>query len=193
MTAAPPDDDQAGLHPLLAARWSPRRFDPDATLTREQLRPLLQAARWAPSSGNTQPARFAVTLRGEPGHARLVEALSRGNRSWAPRAAALLVAVAGEADEEGKPYRSHLHDTGQAVAHLSLQAVAEGLASHQMAGFDADAVGALLRLPDTQRPVVVIAVGPLGGPPLDEALAIREAAPRVRRPLDELVLPASGE
>ncbi|MDP9435886.1 MAG: nitroreductase family protein, partial [Actinomycetota bacterium] len=62
MTPREPDDDRAGLHPLLAARWSPRRFDPDATLTREQLRPLLQAARWAPSAGNTQPVRYAVVL-----------------------------------------------------------------------------------------------------------------------------------
>ena len=180
------------LHPLLAQRRSPRGFDPQHVLTFEQLRPLLEAARWAPSSGNGQPVRWAVALRGEPRHAALLEVLKPGNRSWAGRAAALLVEVVLDADETGRPYRTAMHDAGQAVAHLSLQAVAEGLATHQMAGFDADAVRSLLGLRDTQRPAVVIAVGPLGGPPLDERLAAREAAPRVRRPLEELLLPVPG-
>lgn len=177
------------LHPLLAARWSPRGYDPDAVLSREQLLPLLEAARWAPSSGNTQPARFAVVLRGDDRHEALVAALNPGNRNWAARASALLVAVALQADETGKPYRSTQHDTGQAVAHLSLQAVAEGLHTHQMGGFDRDAVSALLGLSEVQQPVVVLAVGTLGGPPLDDALAAREAAERTRRSPEELLLP----
>ena len=177
------------LHPLLARRWSPRGFDPAQVLTPDDLVPLLEAARWAPSSGNTQPARFAVLHRGDALHPQLVQALNRGNRTWAVRAAALLVAVGLTEDVDGKPYRSWQHDTGQAVAHLSLQAVAEGLHTHQMGGFDKDATAALLGLTDVQRAVVVVAVGALGGPALDEALAAREVAERVRHPLDELLLP----
>ena len=179
----------SALHPLLADRWSPRGFDPAQVLSRSDLVPLLEAARWAPSSGNTQPARWSVTLRDDARHPALVAALSSGNRTWAPRAAALLVAVGLSEDDTGRPYRTWQHDTGQAVAHLSLQAVAEGLHTHQMAGFDAAAVTALLGLSPVQRPVVVVAVGALGGPPLDPALAARETAERVRRPLDDLLLP----
>ena len=47
----------AELHPLLSRRWSPRGFDPAQTLTLADVLPLVEAARWAPSSGNTQPAR----------------------------------------------------------------------------------------------------------------------------------------
>jgi molybdopterin-guanine dinucleotide biosynthesis protein A/nitroreductase len=177
------------LHPLLAARWSPRRLDPDQVLTREDLLPLLEAARWAPSSGNTQPTRFVVALRGEPLHARLMGALKRGNRTWAGRAAALVVVVSLAHDETGRSYPSGLHDAGQAAAHLSLQAEAQGLHVHQMGGFDADAVRVAAGLSEAQRPVVVAAVGAEGGPPLDERLAAREAEPRTRRPLEELVLP----
>ncbi len=176
--------------PLLAARWSPRGFDDAQVLGRADLEPLLEAARWAPSWGNTQPARWLVTLRGEPAHARLVGCLSRGNRSWAPRAAALRGAVALTEDAGGRGYPSHLHDTGQAVAHLSLQAVAAGLQVHQMGGFDGDAVRAAFGLTDVQRPAVVVAVGAVGGSPLDDALAAKEARPRTRLPLDELVLPS---
>ncbi|MCU1692443.1 MAG: nitroreductase family protein [Frankiales bacterium] len=176
------------LHPLLSARWSPRGFDPDQVLARDDLLPLLEAARWSPSSGNSQTTRYAVALRGEPRHDALMAALNPGNRTWAGRAAALVVVVALDADEAGKPYRTALHDAGQAVAHLSLQAVAEGLHTHQMAGFDADGVRAALGLTDGRRPVVVVAVGGLGGPPLDERLAARESAPRERRPLADLLL-----
>ena len=177
------------LHPLLAGRRSPRGFDPAQVLTREQLQPLLEAARWAPSAGNTQPTRLVVALREEPLHVRLLAALSRGNRSWAGRAAALLVVVSLEHDETGRPYPSALHDAGQASAHLSLQAEAQGLHVHQMAGFDPPAVAAAAGLTPQQRPVVVVAVGAVGGPPLEDRLAAREVAPRTRRPLEELVLP----
>ena len=176
------------VHPLLAARWSPRRLDPDQVLTREDLGPLLEAARWAPSSGNTQPTRYVVALRGEPLHGRLLGALKKGNRTWAGRAAALVVVVSLEHDETGRGYPSGLHDAGQAAAHLSLQAEAQGLHAHQMGGFDADAVREAAGLTAVQRPVVVVAVGAEGGPPLDERLSAREAEPRTRRPLSELLL-----
>lgn len=179
------------LHPLLATRRSPRGFDEAHVLTREDLGPLLEAARWAPSAGNTQPTRWVVTLRGEAGHGRLVGCLSPGNLPWAPRASALLVVVATREDETGRGYPSHLHDAGQAVAHLTFQAAAQGLSVHQMGGFDPDAVRREFALTDAQVPAVVVAVGTAGGSPLPERLAAREAAPRTRRPLDELLLPVS--
>jgi len=178
------------IHPLLAQRWSPRGFDESHVLTFEDLLPLLEAARWAPSSGNTQPARWLVTLRGEPAHTRLVGCLSGGNQPWAPRASALLVAVATQAGDDGRPYPWHLHDTGQAVAHLTVQAAAQGLLVHQMGGFDADRIRREFGLSDVQRPSVVVAVGVLGGTPLPPELASREARERTRRPLSELVLPS---
>ena len=180
---------ELALHPLLRQRWSPRRFDEAHSLTHQDLLPLLEAARWAPSAGNTQPARWLVTLRGDPGHALLVGCLSEGNRPWAPRAAALLVAVATEADADGRPYPWHLHDTGQAAAHLTLQATALGLHVHQMGGFDAAAVHRVFGLTDRQVAAVVVAVGALGGGPLPDRLAQREQAPRTRLPLEELLLP----
>ncbi len=176
------------MHPLLSGRWSPRGFDPAQVLTEDDLRPLLEAARWAPSSGNGQTTRWVVTLRGDDRHAALVGTLAAGNRTWADRAAALLLVVGLTEGEEGRPYRTWQHDAGQAVAHLSLQAVAEGLHTHQMAGFDKEAARAALGLSDVQQPVVVVAVGTLGGPPLEAGLAARETAERHRKPLDELLL-----
>ena len=181
----------APLHPLLAGRWSPRGFDPAHVLTRADLLPALEAARWAPSSGNTQPTRYVVALRGEPLHGRLLAALSRGNQAWAYRASALVVVVALTEDETGRPYPTAPLDAGQAAAHLSFQAEADGLRVHQMAGFDDAGVRAAAGLSPVQQPVVVVAVGVLGGPALEGRLAEKEAAPRRRRPLEELLLPGS--
>src|SRR5436190_1249304 len=58
------------VHPLLAERWSPRGFDRAHEIGDEALAALLEAARWAPSAGNSQPWRFLVTRRGERAHAR---------------------------------------------------------------------------------------------------------------------------
>ena len=51
------------VHPLLAERWSPRGFDRAHEIGDEALAALLEAARWAPSAGNSQPWRFLVTRR----------------------------------------------------------------------------------------------------------------------------------
>ena len=42
-------DTRVPIHPAIAARWSPRAFDPEAVVTAEQLTALLEAARWAPT------------------------------------------------------------------------------------------------------------------------------------------------
>lgn len=180
------------LHPLLTTRWSPRGFDAAHVLTRDELVPLLEAARWAPSSGNTQPVRWLVTLRAEPAHARLVGCLNAGNQSWAPRASALLVAVGLTADADGRSYPFAQHDVGQAAAHLTFQAAAQGLLVHQMGGFNRDCVRREFALSAVQHPSVVVAIGILGGGPLPERLAHREARVRTRLPLPELLLPADG-
>src|SRR3954462_522004 len=140
-------DTTAVLHPLLAERWSPRAFDPKHTVPAEQILALLEAARWAPSASNTQPWRFAVALRGSAEYDAVLDALAPGNRAWAHAASALVVAAAETAGPDGAPRPWAVYDTGQAVAHLSVQAEHEGLAVHQLGGFDRDRGAALLAAP----------------------------------------------
>ena len=178
------------LHPLLAERWSPRGFDRSHEINDDNLVALLEAARWAPSAANTQPWRFLVARRGDEAHARLFAALAPGNQAWAGAASTLVLVAARTAAEDGKPQPWALYDTGQAVAALVTQAQADGLAVHQMGGFDTAAVRAEFGLGETLTPVVVIAVGrrdPIAD--LPEPLAARETAPRTRHPVSELLLP----
>lgn len=182
-------ETSAPLHPLLAERWSPRGFDATHELDEQTLDTLLEAARWAPSANNSQPWRFLVTRRGQEPFDRLAQVLVPGNRSWAPRAGALLLVAAETADGTGRPRPWALYDTGQAVAALSVQAEALGLHLHQMGGFDAAAARQAFALPEDLQPVVVVAVGRFDGDAeLPEALAAREQAPRTRLPLPALLL-----
>lgn len=181
------------LHDLLARRHSPRGFASDRPVDAATLRLLLEAARWAPSANNTQPWRFGVARRGEPAFEALSAALAPGNQVWARHAGALILLAAQTVGDDGRERRWAVYDTGQAAAHLTVQAQAEGLAVHQMGGFDAAAAGAVFGLAADVHPVVVLAVGqhdPAAA--LPEPLASRERAPRVRLPLDELVLTADA-
>src|SRR5271165_680169 len=157
------------VHPLLAERWSPRGFDQAHEIGDDSLTALLEAARWAPSAQNSQPWRFLVTRRGDEAHGRLFTALAPGNRAWAGAAGALILVAARTVGDDGQPQPWALYDTGQALAALR-------------AGFGLD---------DTLTPVVIVAIGrPDVTAGLPGPLAARETAPRTRRPLSDLLLPA---
>ena len=176
------------IHPLLASRQSTRAFDPDAELTDAQAAALLEAARWAPSSGNTQPWRFLLAKRDTGEFKRVLETLKPGNRDWAAQASALLVAVRVDANEKG-PLSHAMYDLGQAMAHLTFQAAAEGLTIRQMGGFDAAALAAEFALAETLVPTTVLAIGVPGDPAaLPETLAGPDRAPRARLALDDLLI-----
>jgi nitroreductase len=74
------------LHPLLAARWSPTTFDASYELGASEIEALLEAARWAPSAGNSRPWAFIMGQRGDATHTRLVRYLTRSSGAWAPAA-----------------------------------------------------------------------------------------------------------
>lgn len=177
------------LHPLLAGRWSTRAFDPDHVLDAAGTARLLEAARWAPSAGNSQPWRLGIAHRDTPEFAALMSALAPGNALWAGAASALLVVAAEQVGPDGtvRPWADY--DAGQAAAHLSVQAEADGLAVHQMGGFDPDRIATAFRLPEGVRPLVVIAVGRRDpNAVLPEPFGARETAPRTRLALDEIML-----
>ena len=177
------------VHDLILERRSTLAFS-DRALDAEDLRSLLEAARWASSSYNQQPWHFFVASRDEPAEfERLLGCLAPANALWARRAPVLMLSVAKLTfDANGAPNRHALHDTGQAAANLSLQATALGLSVHQMGGFDAARAREEFSIPEGFEPVAALAVGHPGDPEeLPEGLKARELAPRTRRELSEFV------
>lgn len=180
-----PAQTEYPINDLLAGRWSPRAFD-ERLVELQQLRSLLEAARWAPSSNNEQPWRFIVASKEhQTDWNRLFECLAEGNRRWAFRAPILILSIARmHFEDDGRPNRHAFHDTGLATENLVLQATAQGLVAHQMAGFDVEKARADLRIPAGYEPVAMIAVGYPGDPAvLPERLRERELRPRIRRPI----------
>ncbi len=178
-------ETDAPILDILAGRWSTRLYDATAPIDEDALASALEAARWAPSAFNAQPWRFIVARRGTDAHARVVAALTEFNQAWAASASALIVFVAAT-ETDGKPVATALYDLGQAAAHFTVQAHADGLFTHQMTGFDPAAVSAAFSLPASQVPFTIMSVGVLGA--IDDApapVAERERSPRTRRPVSE--------
>ena len=177
-----------GLHDLIAARWSPRAFS-DKKVSSEDLTKIFTAAGWAASSSNEQPWRFLVGKKGDDTYAKILDSLVPFNQDWAKSAPVLILTVAKKTfAKNGNPNGWALHDTGAASANMSLQALALGLHTHGMAGYDKDKARAHFDLPEDYETGAVWALGYLGDPEtLPEHLKKMELSLRERKPLEAFV------
>jgi nitroreductase len=183
-------DTLVPIQPDLAARWSPRAFDPDASVSAAQLAGLVEAARWAATWGHRQPVRFVIGMRGDETFDALAAVLRRGN-SYAHAAAALILVCADEGPDERTALYSAV-DAGAAIANLTVEAVSRGLIAHPMAGFDVDAARAAFEVPEQVRLLAVVAVGTLGDySAMAPEIVERDARPRERLPLREIAFAGS--
>jgi len=174
---------QVPIHPDIAARWSPRMFDPDAILDDEQLIALLEAARWAATWGHRQPVRFIVGRRGDETFTKITVLLKRGN-TYAHAAGALIMVCIDEGEDD-RTARYAAVDAGAAIAQLTIEAVSRELVAHPMAGFNADGAAEEFGIPEGVRAVAVVAVGSLGDyANAPQAIVERDAQGRQRLPLD---------
>lgn len=190
MTLKKPADADHPIHDLIRERWSPRAFA-DKPVARETLLTVLEAARWSASSNNGQPWAFILATRSDAAeHQRLVDCLMPGNQGWAKAAPILMLAFARmEWETEARANRTAQHDLGLAAATLTLQAEAEGLVVHQMAGIDVGKIRDTYGVPAVYEPMSAIAIGYQGEVEDldDETMREREVAPRVRKTLPEFV------
>ena len=149
------------IEPLILNRWSPRAMSGEP-ITKVDLMPLIEAARWAPSSYNSQPWRFIYAIHGSPQWSHFTGLLDEFNRSWAPKAGALLVLASKKEFEWGGAARTHSFDAGAAWQNFALQGSVSGLVVHGMEGFDYSRARELLHVPDDYAIEMMIAVGKPG-------------------------------
>jgi nitroreductase len=171
------------IHPLFLDRWSSRALSGEA-LSEAELMPLLEAARWAPSSGNFQPWRFLYARRDTDFWPAFLELLTPSNQAWAQRAGALLLFISRtHYDGDGRPCITHSYDTGAAWQNLALQGTMNGLVVHGIQGFDYERARRVLRVPAEYAIEAMAVIGKPGDKAaLSEPLQERER-PNNRRPL----------
>lgn len=168
-------------------RWSPRAFDGSA-MSAEDLRTILDAGRWAPSSYNYQPWRFLYAMRNDTANwPRFLDLLIPANAIWAKEASVLVFIVSemtmGSPD---KPNHSHSFDAGAAWSGIALQSHLLGYHAHGMVGVDMAKTRVELDVPEGFRIEAAIAIGRKGDPmSLPEKLQARET-PSNRHPLDDI-------
>jgi len=177
-----------GIHFLLESRWSPRAFREDA-VEKDKLQRIVEAAQWSPSSINEQPWRFILGEKGNETYDKIFEGLAESNKRWAKNAPVLMVSLSKKYFSHKQAENFHfMYDTGQSVAHMTFQAMHEGLYVHQMGGFNFEVIKNNFNVPEEYYIVSVIAVGYLGRPEiLDDDLKEREMADRVRKDLSEII------
>jgi len=166
------------------SRRSVRSYKPDP-VSDQNLKTILDAARWAPSWANTQCARFVV-VREQKIKQGLAEALNPGNPANAAiREAPVVIAACavlgkagykrGEACTEKGDW--FMFDVGLAMQNLALAAHSLGLGTVHVGLVDAKKAADILGLPPD---VVFVEMTPLGYPSAET-----EAPPR--KDLAELV------
>ena len=173
--------------PLFLDRWSPRAMSGEPVELAELMR-LFEAARWAPSSANSQPWRRLFARRDTAHWPLFFDLLTDSNKIWCVNAGALVLFISKTGHEKtGKPSITNSYVTGASWENFALQGVISGLVVHGMQGFDYARAREVLRIPDEFR---VEAMGAVGRPgrteDLPEHLRDRDV-PNGRRPLAEIV------
>jgi nitroreductase len=153
----------------------------------DELAVLFEAARWAPSAGNTHPWRILYAHRDTEQWPLFFNLLVERNQVWCRNAAALLLFISRKTNEQsGRALITHSYDTGAAWENLALQGTLKGLVVHGMAGFDYARARTTLNIPDDFNVEAMAAVGRPGPiTVLPEDFQARES-PNTRRPITEL-------
>lgn len=178
-------DPFAGVDRLFVERWSPRSYRREP-IPEQDLKAIMDAARFSPSSYNEQPWLFITCT--EQSHDRFVELLVEVNRQWAANAPVIgFVLARRDFTGRERANRHAVFDSGAAWMALTLQARLLGYHTHGMAGIDYEAVATTFDLDPTVYEVICgFTIGRRDGPEkLPETLAAREQ-PSPRRPLDEI-------
>lgn len=169
------------INQVLLNRQSSRGLK-DSPIDDEDLFPLFEAARWAPSSYNNQPWRFIYAKKDSSYFEDFFDLLVEGNKQWCKNAAVLVVLISKTTfDKNGKPAKTHSFDTGAAFENLAIEGTSRGLLVHAMQGFDYEKAKSELNIPDEYQVEAMIAIGLI-----DKDLEKQEI-PTNRKPLKDLL------
>lgn len=178
-----------GIVGIIAGRWSSRAIDPSAPIAPEVLGRLFEAARWAPSAYNNQPWRFLAFGPEDADSLEMARKALVPRNAWA-LAAPRLIFVLSRTDRPGAetPNLIAIYEAGMAALQMAIQAVHEGLVTHQMIGFDSQRIREDFKVPKIFAILTAVAIGWPGDPELvPEDVRYMETEIRSRKAISELV------
>lgn len=173
-------------HPVLesiANRWSPRAFA-ETPITESQAKILLEAGRWAPSSGNIQPWVVIWGIKGTEMFDRIFNCLDDFNQTWAGNAQMLWLNAFKKTMRKNERENFHaLHDLGLFMGNVIHQASSMDIAVHQMAGVRFKDAQKEFQFTDDYHVATAVAFGHFGGDPevLPEDLKKQEVEEKRKR------------
>lgn len=150
------DVNEAVVH-----RRSIRNYDPGKPVPHEILSEILDAARFAPSSGNLQNWKVILVSDSDKKDELATAAL---RQKWITTAPVLLV-VCNMLSDVKRLYKDRgeflysIQNIAAFVQNILLLAYSHGLASCWVGAFDPDAVKRVLKIPDNAEPEAIIALG----------------------------------
>ncbi|MCE5316884.1 MAG: nitroreductase family protein [Parachlamydia sp.] len=147
---------------IFMKRHSGKSYDPTRNLSQDQLRALVDAARWAPSSHNDQPWNFIFCDREATPEAfnMALSSLKGTQQLWAKNAQIIvIIAARSKTLYKDKPNDWAEYDTGAAALSMALQAADLGLMAHQIGGFDDEIIEQAFTFPANVKPVTLMIIG----------------------------------
>jgi nitroreductase len=132
-------------------RRSVRAYD-SASVPKDKLMRILEAARLAPSAGNIQPWHFIVVTNSEKR-----QKIANSGR-FAHFLAESPIIIVGCGDEKASP-KWYVVDVAIAMQNMVLTATEEGLGTCWVGDFDEKLVKGLLSIPENYRVIALLAVG----------------------------------
>ena len=136
-------------------RWSPRSFVSD-TIPELDLKKIIDAARWSPSTINEQPWLFFTASRKSLKFQEFIKCLNEGNQVWAKHSSVIGFVIARRFFKN-KPKENSLadFDCGAAWMALTIQARLLGYYTHGMGGINRAEIEELLNLDVKKQKVMM--------------------------------------
>lgn len=142
-------------------RWSPRAFS-NEPISIDDIKGIVEAARWAPSCFNEQPWRF-IAIIDKTDRENINYTIDKYNRVWADNAPVIMCIISKRRfNYNSRENYWSMFDTGTAWGYLSLEATKRNLITRAIGGFDIEKARKALKIPYDYDIVCLVAVGKPG-------------------------------
>ena len=129
-------------------------------ITDSEIKQIIEASKWAPSSRNNQPWRIIAVNNKSKKFSNLIEALSEENQDWTKNSGLILVFCTNEFESVFNP--KVFLEIGFAGQNAMLMSTELGLETHPIWAGDEEKVKELLLIPNNSKVAFLLVIGKKG-------------------------------